>query len=35
LAIVSAIDGILHGDVTAIQAAEYLMQRPRVAEFDT
>lgn len=35
LAIVSAIDGILHGDVTAIQAAEYLMQRPRVNEFDT
>ncbi|PZP39493.1 MAG: glycerol-3-phosphate dehydrogenase [Pseudomonas fluorescens] len=34
LAIVSAIDGILHGDVTAIQAAEYLMQRPRVLEFD-
>lgn len=34
LAIVSAIDGILHGDVTAIQAAEYLMQRPRVSEFD-
>ncbi len=35
LAIVSAIDGILHGDVSAIQAAEYLMQRPRVAEFDS
>lgn len=35
LAIVSAIDGILHGDVTAIQAAEYLMQRPRVNEFDS
>lgn len=34
LAIVSAIDGILHGDVTALQAAEYLMQRPRVPEFD-
>lgn len=34
LAIVSAIDGILHGDVTAIQAAEYLMQRPRVTEFE-
>lgn len=35
LAIVSAIDGILHGDVSAIQAAEYLMQRPRVSEFDS
>lgn len=35
LAIVSAIDGILHGDVSAIQAAEYLMQRPRVQEFDS
>ena len=34
LAIVSAIDGILHGDVTPIQAAEYLMHRPRVAEID-
>lgn len=35
LAAVSAIDGILHGDVTPLQAAEYLMQRPRVAEFDS
>lgn len=35
LAVVSAIDGILHGDVTPLQAAEYLMQRPRVAEFDS
>jgi len=34
LAIVSAIDGILHGDVTPMQAAEYLMQRPRTPEFD-
>lgn len=34
LAIVSAIDGILHGDVTPLQAAEYLMQRPRVPEFE-
>lgn len=33
LAIVSAIDGILHGDVAASQAVEYLMQRPRVMEF--
>jgi glycerol-3-phosphate dehydrogenase (NAD(P)+) len=35
LAVVSAIDGILHGDVTPLQAAEYLMQRPRVREFDS
>ncbi len=34
LAIVSAVDGILYGDVTPIQAAEYLMQRPRAAEFE-
>lgn len=34
LAIVSAVDGILHGDVTALQAIEYLMQRPRAMEFD-
>lgn len=34
LAIVSAVDGILHGDVTALQAIEYLMQRPRTMEFD-
>jgi len=34
LAIVSAVDGILHGDVTPIQAAEYLMHRPRAPEFD-
>lgn len=32
LAIVSAVDGILHGDVTPLQAIEYLMKRPRVAE---
>lgn len=34
LAIVSAVDGILHGDVTSLQAAEYLMQRPRALEFE-
>lgn len=33
LAINSAIDGILHGDVTPLHAIEYLMQRPRVTEF--
>lgn len=33
LAIVSAVDGILHGDVTPLKAIEYLMQRPRVQEF--
>lgn len=33
LAIVSAVDGILHGDVSPLQAVEYLMQRPRVEEF--
>ncbi|NBV54459.1 MAG: glycerol-3-phosphate dehydrogenase, partial [Proteobacteria bacterium] len=32
LAIVSAVDGILHGDVTPLQAIEYLMKRPRVVE---
>lgn len=35
LAIVSAIDGILHGDVSPVQAVEYLMQRPRAPEFDS
>jgi len=35
LAIVSATDGILHGDVTPVQAVEYLMQRPRAPEFDS
>ncbi|MBI1308606.1 MAG: NAD(P)H-dependent glycerol-3-phosphate dehydrogenase [Proteobacteria bacterium] len=34
LAIVSAVDGILHCDVTPLQAIEYLMQRPRTVEFD-
>lgn len=34
LAIVSAVDGILHGDVTPLQAIEYLMQRPRVNEME-
>lgn len=33
LAIVSAIDGILHGDVAPLQVIEYLMQRPRTEEF--
>lgn len=33
LAIVSAVDGILHGDVTPLKAIDYLMQRPRVMEF--
>lgn len=34
LAIVSAIDGILHGDITPLKAIEYLMQRPRGMEFE-
>jgi glycerol-3-phosphate dehydrogenase len=34
LAIVSAVDGILHGDVSPLQAIEYLMQRPRVHEME-
>lgn len=33
LAIVSAMDGILHGDVTPLRVVDYLMQRPRVEEF--
>jgi glycerol-3-phosphate dehydrogenase (NAD(P)+) len=33
LAIVSAVDGILHGDVTPLRAIEYLMERPRTMEF--
>jgi glycerol-3-phosphate dehydrogenase (NAD(P)+) len=33
LAIVSAVDGILNGDVAADKAIEYLMQRPRAMEF--
>jgi glycerol-3-phosphate dehydrogenase (NAD(P)+) len=33
LAIVSAVDGILHGDVTPLRAIEYLMARPRTMEF--
>ncbi|PIZ32064.1 MAG: glycerol-3-phosphate dehydrogenase [Alphaproteobacteria bacterium CG_4_10_14_0_8_um_filter_53_9] len=33
LAIISAIDGILHGDVTPLQVIDYLMQRPRQKEF--
>jgi glycerol-3-phosphate dehydrogenase (NAD(P)+) len=33
LAIVSAVDGILHGDVTPLRAIEYLMERPRAQEF--
>jgi glycerol-3-phosphate dehydrogenase (NAD(P)+) len=32
VAIMSAIDGILHGDVTPLQAVEYLMARPRKME---
>lgn len=33
LAIISAMDGILHGDVTPLRVVDYLMQRPRVEEF--
>ena len=33
LAIVSAVDGILHGDVTPLRVVDYLMARPRVEEF--
>lgn len=33
LAIVSAVDGILHGDVTPLRVVDYLMQRPRSEEF--
>ncbi|MFZ2586746.1 MAG: NAD(P)H-dependent glycerol-3-phosphate dehydrogenase [Alphaproteobacteria bacterium] len=33
LAIVSAVDGILHGDVTPLRVVDYLMQRPRAEEF--
>jgi glycerol-3-phosphate dehydrogenase (NAD(P)+) len=33
LAIISAVDGILHGDVTPLRVVDYLMQRPRVEEF--
>lgn len=33
LAIVAAVDGILHGDITPLRAVDYLMQRPRTKEF--
>lgn len=33
LAIVSAIDGILHGDVTPLRVVDYLMKRPVTEEF--
>lgn len=33
LAIVSAVDGILHGDVTPLRVVDYLMQRPRAEEY--
>lgn len=35
LAIVSAVDGILHGDVTPLRVVDYLMQRPRSEEFSS
>jgi glycerol-3-phosphate dehydrogenase (NAD(P)+) len=34
LAIVAAVDGILHGDITPLKAVDYLMGRPRVMEFE-
>ncbi|MCA3243691.1 MAG: NAD(P)-dependent glycerol-3-phosphate dehydrogenase [Alphaproteobacteria bacterium] len=33
VAIIAAIDGVLHGDVAPLQALEYLMMRPREHEF--
>jgi glycerol-3-phosphate dehydrogenase (NAD(P)+) len=33
MALISATDGILHGDVTPLQAVEYLMSRPTQSEF--
>ncbi len=33
VALISAIDGILHGDVTPLQAVEYLMARPTQMEY--
>ncbi len=33
LAIIAAMDGVLHGDVAPLQALEYLMMRPREHEF--
>lgn len=34
LAVVSAVDGVLHGDVTPLKVVDYLMRRPRSREFD-
>ncbi|MCP5405621.1 MAG: NAD(P)-dependent glycerol-3-phosphate dehydrogenase [Pseudomonadaceae bacterium] len=34
LAVMSAIDGVLHGDVTPLKVVDYLMRRPRKREFD-
>lgn len=34
LAIISAVDGIIYGDITAEKAIEHLMKRPRIHEWD-
>lgn len=34
LAVVSAVDGVLHGDVTPLKVVDYLMRRPRTREFE-